>query len=142
MEVIDRLLATPSWAYQACYVYPTIAFISILFGIIGVVSMVMLPAATKKSVPIGMVISSSIIQMVVLAFFALMNFWICRGALATKEKFAVTCKSTDDCQGVMGLPQSSECQCGARGLCGGCVMRNNTIPQSSFDAQFAPGYVA
>ena len=143
METIDKMLATPSWAYDACYVFPAIAAIMILAGLVKLGSLFFLPAATKKMMPFLLVVIIAILDILVIAFFGIMYFSICRGALKpTKEKFAVACKSTDDCTAVNGTPQGGECQCGARGVCGGCIMQNNMEPQQSFNDQFLPGYVA
>lgn len=53
------------------------------------------------------------------------------------EGFATACKSGADCTAVAGLPQGSDCSCGGRGFCGGCVMQNNMEPSMGYDG-FAP----
>jgi hypothetical protein len=89
METIQSLLATPSWAYDACYVIPIVMSMSILFAVIGIIRMFMLPASVKQMVPFSLVILISILNIAVGVFVSLMSFWICRGALAPgKEKFS------------------------------------------------------
>ena len=55
-----------------------------------------------------------------------------------REGFAAKCSGDGDCHAVMGTPQGPGCSCGGRGLCGGCVMRNNMEPQPEFSSEFAP----
>jgi hypothetical protein len=127
------------------------AVIVALYGLYGLVQLFTLPGMIKKFVPTTTIAISLILSIGLSVVLSLMQFWICRSALTPrgkegfvakgksgKEHFAVTCSSDADCQAVMGTPQGSTCSCGGRGLCGGCVMRNNMEPQAEFSSEFAP----
>ena len=136
MDYVASIVNTPSWAYDLCWYYFAVAAIIAIAGVWSVVNAFMQPAAMQKGL-LPMVLTT-ILSVGVTVVLALLQFWICRGALASsrKEKFAVNCKSRDDCTAVMGEPQPEECECGGRGYCGGCKMRNNMQPQASFAAEF------
>ena len=96
MESIQKLLATPAWAYSACYVYPIMAVFAILFGIVAMGKLFMLPASIKQIIPMNFMVIVILIKILVSIFLALLSFWICRGALApSKEKFANATTTTN-----------------------------------------------
>lgn len=129
---MDSVLATPSWAYDFCYYFAFVAAVVVVTTVYSLVKLMMLPSLAKKFLPMTSLSLTLILSAVVTVVLTMMQFWICRGALKPKEKFqnkkiekfAVRCSGTSDCTDVMGLPQDSDCTCGARGLCGGCKMRN------------------
>jgi len=130
---MDSVLATPSWAYEFCYYYAFVAAIVVVSTVYSLFKLLMLPSLAKKFLPMTSLSLTLILSAVVTVVLTMMQFWICRGALGPREKFknrrliekfAVRCSGTSDCTNVMGLPQNSDCSCGARGLCGGCKMRN------------------
>ena len=126
------VLQVPFWAYDLCYYYLALAVVVMVATVGGILSVIMAPGAMKSLLP--------------------MQFWICRSALkpqsrvldavaqaasamrpsrgsGTQEGFAVQCSSLSDCTAVMGTPQPSGfCECGERGVCGGCTMQNNMVP--------------
>ncbi len=135
MDIINSLTTKPAWAYTACYYYFFVAGVIGVLGVISILQLILMPNASRNLLAI---LTTSITLVISIAFSAvlvLMQFWICRAAL--KEKFAVSCKDTGDCEAVMGKPQGELCTCGARGLCGGCAMRNNMEPTAEFSAMFA-----
>jgi hypothetical protein len=139
METLNRIVQVPAWAYDFCYYYLILAAIVVIYTLWGAVQLIFAPAFAKRVIPsLGLVLALLISGGLTVAL-SMMQFWICRSSLAPKatEKFAVACKSGSDCLAVNGTPQSSQCTCGARGLCGGCVMRNNMEPQPEFLAEFA-----
>ena len=128
---MDSVLATPSWAYDFCYYYAFVAAIVVVSAGYSIVKLLLLPALAKKFVPVTSLVLSLVLSAAVSVVLTMMQFWICRGALK-REAFAVQCdksKGNADCLSVMGTPQSSDCTCGDRGFCGGCVMRNNMESQ-------------
>ena len=130
MEALRRIIEVPSWAYDFCWYYFAVAALMAIYAIWSIVSLLMLPGIVKRFVPtMGLVIGNAL-SAVLLIVVAMMQFWICRSALAPgkKEAFAVACKSGTDCTAVMGTPQPSTCTCSGRGFCGGCVMQNNMEP--------------
>ena len=155
---MNSVLATPSWAYDFCYYYAFVAAIVVVSSIYSIVQMLMLPGLVKKMLPLTSIILAIVLSTVVTVVLTMMQFWICRGALAekftkeyfedkkakvvTKENFAASCGSEGDCTAIMGpQPQSQDslCTCGARGFCGGCVMQNarkegNTTDLPGFDS--------
>lgn len=136
MEALNTLLKTPGWAYDFCYYYAFVAAIVVVTALTSVVQLVMLPASAKKSVPLTWMVVSLLLSALVTVVLTMMQFWICRGAL--REKFAVKCAKMGDCTAVMGVPQGSMCECGGRGLCGGCMMQNNMEP--SMLPEYAEGF--
>jgi len=127
METLNNIIAVPSWAYDFCYYYFFVAVLVVLTTITTIFQLAFLPAIIRKSTPITMTILALILSALVTSVLAMMQFWVCRTALKpSKEHFAVQCKTADDCKAVMG--KSKNCECGKRGLCGGCVMQNNTEP--------------
>ena len=134
---MDALLATPSWAYDFCYYYAFVAAIVVVSSVYSLVKLVMLPSLVKKLLPTTSIAVSLILSALVAVVLTMMQFWVCRGALKpTKEKFAVKCPTgEEECKAVMGTPQGPDCTCGERGVCGGCVMRNNMEPTTSGDLE-------
>ena len=139
---IKSIIAQPAWAYDFCYYFLAVAVITAVYGVYAIFQMLSLPGLVKRMVPTMTVVIALILTIGISVVLAMMQFWVCRSALAPggakAEKFAVKCASDADCQAVAGMPQGPGCACGGRGLCGGCVMQNNMEPQSSFDAEFAP----
>lgn len=139
------VVQVPSWAYDFCYYYLAVAAVVIVYSLYSVVQLFMLPAVVQKVVPVASLTISLLISAVVATLLTMMQFWICRSALAPKkekfasqnmrgamagiEQFAVQCNKSEDCLAVAGKQHSdkSGCSCGARGLCGGCVMDSNMI---------------
>ena len=124
-------IQVPSWAYDFCYYYLAVAALIAVYSIWALVKVFSLPGMIRKFVPTTTVALALIISGGFSVLLTLMQFWVCRSALApsaAKEKFAVKCSGEEDCKAVMGQPQGSTCTCGARGLCGGCTMRNNMEP--------------
>ena len=152
MDAIKAVITVPSWAYDFCYYYFAMAVIVALYGVYALFQLFTLPGMIKKFVPTTTIAIGLILSIGLSVVLSLMQFWICRSALAPaagkekfavksksgKEHFAVKCANDADCQAVMGTPQGSQCSCGGRGLCGGCVMQNNMEPQPEFSSEFAP----
>lgn len=146
MNALKSIETAPAWAYDFCYYYLIAAAITALYSLWALIQLFSVPGAVKRMVPTLSLTVALLLSGTLAVVFGLMNFWICRGALkptaapaTTKEMFAVGCSTDADCHAVMGMPQNpSLCSCGARGVCGGCVMRNNMEPQTSFSDEFAP----
>ena len=140
MDVAKSLIAQPSWAYDFCYYFLAAAIVTAVYALYAIVRVFSLPGLVKRFVPATTVTIALVLTSALSVVLAMMQFWMCRSALAPArtEKFAVKCSSTQDCHAVGGLPQGSTCECGGRGLCGGCTMQNNMEPQASFAAEFAP----
>ena len=144
METLNRVIQVPSWAYDACWYYFAVAAVVAVYGLFAIVQLFMVPGAIRRLIPTTTMALAIALSVGVSTVLALMQFWICRSALApvaaaaTKEKFEVKCSSDADCTAVMGTPQGPLCSCGGRGFCGGCVMQNDMEPQASFAAEFAP----
>ena len=132
MDTVNRVLETPSWAYDFCYYYAFVAAIVVVSTVYSIVTLLMLPVIAKKFLPITSISFSLILSALVTVVLTMMQFWICRGALksTTKrvEQFAANCQNADDCTAIMGTPQPSYSECGARKKCGGYVMQNNMEP--------------
>jgi hypothetical protein len=123
---MDSVLATPSWAYDFCYYFAFVAAIVVVSTIYMLVKLMMLPSMVKKFLPMTQLTLTMVLSGLVGVVLTMMQFWICRGALKSTEKFAVQCTGEADCTDVMG-PQGSNtmCACGKRG-CGGCYMNNQS----------------
>jgi hypothetical protein len=139
-NTVANLAKTPAWAYDFCYYYMAMAAVVVIYSIWALVQLFSIPSIVKRMVPVTSVALAIILSGAVSVVLTMMNFWICRGALKpATEKFAVACNGEADCHAVMGAPQdSSLCTCGARGVCGGCVMRNNMEPSVAYSDEFAP----
>jgi len=131
----------PSWAYDFCYYYLAVAAAITVLSLYNLVQLVFLPSVVHKVVPTTTIVINLVIATAVTVLLTMMQFWICRSALkpsSGKESFAVTCSKDEDCTAVMGTQAAgAPCTCGARGLCGGCVM-NNTMESGKHD-QPLPG---
>jgi hypothetical protein len=150
MDAVKSVLSAPAWAYDVCYYYLAMAAVVVVYSLWALIQLLSVPGAVKRMVPTLSVSVALILSGALAALSAMMNFWICRSALkpaapaapaapTAKEMFAVGCSADTDCHAVMGTPQNpSICSCGARGFCGGCIMRNNMEPQMSFSDEFAP----
>jgi hypothetical protein len=158
MDTLKAVVNVPRWAYDFCNYYLIIAVIMALYGVYALIQLFMMPGMIKKFVPTTTIAIGLILSIGLSVILSMMQFWICRSALApsaVKEKFqavgskngysgvkmegfADKCSGDGDCTAITGTPQGSMCSCGGRGLCGGCVMRNNMEPQQEFSAQFAP----
>jgi hypothetical protein len=139
MDTFKKIVEVPSWAHDFCYYYLAVAGIVVLYSLYSLWQLFTLPGIVRKFVPTASMALALILSGAVTTVLAMMQFWICRSALAParKEGFAVACKSDADCTAVGGVPQGSLCSCGGRGFCGGCVMQNNMEP-ASMDGGFAP----
>ena len=116
----------PSWAYDFCYYFLALAAVLVVHTLYTLVQLFGMPANLKKAVPFTATVIALLLSGVVAVVLAMMQFWICRSALApkTKEAFAVACKKPEDCAAVAGSP----CTCGSRGFCAGCTMNSNMEP--------------
>jgi hypothetical protein len=147
---MESILDTPSWAYDFCYYYAFVAAIVVVTSVYSLVKLYMLPALAKKFLPITSITISLILSAIVSVVLTMMQFWICRGALKTKEnfaskakaveKFAANCHSGEDCTAIMGTPQPNYAECGGRKKCGGYVMQNNMEPAAGSDLAGLPGF--
>jgi hypothetical protein len=139
MDALQKLLAVPSWAVEFCPVYLIAAAVVVVINLSALVSLAfmssaslrLLAATTKMSIA-GFAVTL-ILNTVVVGFMGSLQYWVCKSALSPKEAFAVKCKTTKDCTDVAGLPQGSACTCGARGVCGSCIMQNNMEPNLFVD---------
>lgn len=135
MDAFNKVVQVPSWAYDFCYYYLAVAAFVVLYSVYALYRMLTLPGVVKKFVPTVIMTVAFVLSIAITTVLTMMQFWVCRRALSpTAEKFAVKCQGTGDCTAVNGTPQGSICTCGARGVCGGCTMRNNMEPQASFTA--------
>lgn len=142
MDALNAIIRVPSWAYDFCYYYFAVAVIVALYSIYALVQLFLMPGSYKRVVPFISTVLALGLSSIISIVLALMQFWVCRSALkptdAKKENFEIACKSGEDCTAVAGTPQSADCVCGGRGVCGGCVMQNNMEPQAEFASAFAP----
>lgn len=160
MESINTMIQIPSWAYDFCYYYFAVAVLIALFSIYAIVQLFLMPNSYRRVIPFISTVIAMTLSSIVSVVLALMQFWVCRAALAPakqvvqkpnsnsnqgmgsrmmNEPFADACKTTGDCTAIGGSPQpSGMCVCGGRGVCGGCTMQNNMEPQADFAAAFAP----
>jgi hypothetical protein len=141
MDIWSSVVNTPSWAKDLCWYYFAVAALMAVYGLWALIHL--FTTVAKKGVSVWPLAIGVILSVGVTVILALLQFWICRGALgaAAKEKFAVQCNSKEDCLAVTGNPQGATCDClkrGSTGHCGGCTMQNNMQPQASFGAQFDP----
>ncbi len=136
MDALGKVIQVPSWAFDFCYYYLAVAALIAVYSIWALVKLFSLPGMIKKFVPTTTMAVALVLSGAFSVLLSMMQFWVCRSALApaaAKEKFAVACKSGEDCTAVMGTPQKDTCTCGARGLCGGCTMQNNMEPSPAFE---------
>ena len=152
MDALNKLVQVPSWAYDFCYYYLAVAAVIVVYSLYSIVILYSLPSIVQKIVPVTSISIALLLSGAVTVLLTMMQFWICRSALkpqsrvldavaqaasamlpsrgsGTQEGFAVQCSSLSDCTAVMGTPQPSGfCECGERGVCGGCTMQNNMVP--------------
>ena len=126
---LDAFIKVPSWAYDFCYYHFFLALIIVVSSLWSLVSLFFLPASVKKQTPYVWisVALTIILSGIVTVVLTMMQFWVCRSALApgrvqrdTKELFATMCKENKDCQAVSSDTDAG-CTCGGRGVCGGCM---------------------
>lgn len=122
---MDAIIRVPTWAYDFCYYYLIVAIFVAVATVYSVVLLVASPIK-KKIVPILTLLSSGVVTVVL----TMMQFWVCRSALApttkqvaTAEKFATMCANDKDCQAATS-DTTATCTCGGRGMCTGCLYRN------------------
>jgi hypothetical protein len=132
MDALNSILTTPSWAYDFCYYYAFVAAILVVSAVYSIYMLYMLPITVRKMIPTTSLTVHILLSAIVAVVLTMMQFWICRGALAPKkvESFAANCNSEEDCTAIMGTPQPTYSECGARKKCGGYVMQNNMEPTS------------
>jgi len=125
-----NIMQVPTWAYDFCYYFLALAAVLAVHSVYALVQLFYLPAGLKKVIPFTPTVIALVLSGVLTVVLSMMQFWICRSALApTKEKFATTCRSIEDCTAVAGTQRpGSLCTCGARGLCGGCTMNSDMEP--------------
>jgi hypothetical protein len=129
MDALNMVVKVPAWAYDFCYYYLAVAGVVVVYSLYSVVQLLMLPAAVQKVVPVFAVAFSLLISGGVTLLLTLMQFWVCRSALAPRENFADKCQTDADCTAIAGAqPPGSLCTCGGRGFCGGCTFNNNMEP--------------
>ena len=138
MDVMNLVATIPAWAYDFCYYYVAAAAVLVVFSLTQIYELLTLTGELKKAVPVVSTVLLLVLNAAFSVVMAMMQFWICRSALAPKkEHFAVQCKSTEDCTAVAGSQRpGSLCNCGARGLCGGCAMNNDMQPEAAFSKEF------
>jgi hypothetical protein len=130
MDALNMVVQVPAWAYDFCYYYLAVAAVVVVYSLYSLVQLLTLPSLVKKVVPVTAIAISLILSGAVTVLLTMMQFWVCRSALAPRmEKFAVTCKKPEDCTAVAGTqPAGSLCTCGQRGFCAGCVVNNDMEP--------------
>lgn len=82
MEAVKNLIAQPTWAFDFCYYFLAAAAIIAVYGIYTLVQIFTLPAIVQKFVPTTMVALSITFSVILSVVLAMMQFWICRAALA------------------------------------------------------------
>lgn len=117
----------PAWAYDFCYYFLALAAVIVVSTLYTLVQLVTMPSGLKKAVPFTATVLVLLLSGVFSVVLAMMQFWICRSALAP-EGFAVTCKKDEDCTAVAGTQSGSLCTCGDRGFCAGCTMNSDMEP--------------
>ena len=141
MDALNLVVKVPAWAYDFCYYYLAVAAVVVVYSLFTLGRLVMLPSLVKKAVPVTAVAVSLILSGAVTVLLTMMQFWVCRSALAPRtEKFAVACKKTEDCTAVAGTQKpGSLCSCGGRGFCAGCTMNSDMEPSMlpEYDAPLA-----
>lgn len=82
MEAIKKLIEQPSWAFDFCYYFLAAAIIIALYGVYTVFHIFMLPSIVQKFIPTTMIALSIALSVILSVVLAMMQFWICRAALA------------------------------------------------------------
>ena len=123
-------LQVPSWAYDFCYYYAALAAIVVVYAVYTLFELFTLPTTIAKSVPVTGIAISLMLSSLVSVVLVMMQFWICRAALAPKEKFADKCESDADCMAINGTQHCDRSlgNCGARKLCAGYAFNNEMEP--------------
>lgn len=85
---MDAVVSVPSWAYDFCYYYLALAVVSGVFTVTIVVSLLMLPASARKSLPspLWVMVGAMMLNGLVTVVLTMMQFWICRSALSPSKK--------------------------------------------------------
>lgn len=102
---MDAVTTPPSWAYDFCYYFLGAAAVITVASIYSLVLLWSMPS--KKGVPIVWVSVNIVASAVVAVVLTMMQFWVCRSALAPKtvERFFA----------------GAECSCGGAGTCPVCL---------------------
>lgn len=82
MEAVIKLSEQPVWAYDFCYYFLAVAILIALYGIYTLFRVFTLPSIVQKFVPTTMVALSITLSVILSVILAMMQFWICRAALA------------------------------------------------------------
>jgi hypothetical protein len=82
METVKKLIEQPSWAHDFCYYFLAAAVVIAIYGIYTLYSLFTLPNIVQKFVPTTMLTLSITLSVVLSIVLAMMQFWICRAALA------------------------------------------------------------
>ena len=125
------VLQVPSWAYDFCYYYAAMAAVVVVYAVYTLIMLFSLPSAVSKFLPVTGIVISLILSSAVSVVLVMMQFWICRSALApTTEKFADKCDTDADCLNINGTQHCDRSlgQCGARKLCGGYYFNGDMKP--------------
>lgn len=132
-------MQVPSWAYDFCYYFLALAAVLAVNTLYALVQLFYLPAGLKKAIPFTPTVIALVLSGVVTVVLAMMQFWICRSALAPKEHFATKCSAPENCTAVAGTQSGGPCTCGARGFCAGCTMNSDMEPSmmSEYDMPLA-----
>lgn len=125
-----NFVQVPGWAYDFCYYFLALAAVLAVNTVYALYQLFVMPTGLKKAIPFTATVIALILSGVLTVVLSMMQFWICRSALASsKEAFAVACKNTEDCVATAGTqPAGSLCTCGGRGFCAGCPNNNNMEP--------------
>jgi len=90
MDALNMVVQVPAWAYDFCFYYLAVAAVVVVYSLYSLVQLFMLPALVKKVVPVTSIAIALVLSGAVTALLTMMQFWVCRSALAphTAEKFA------------------------------------------------------
>ena len=137
---MDYVVSVPSWAFDFCYYYLALSALVLVSTVYIVFKLLLLSPSERKHLPLPVtyLVLFNLMNGVVTVVLGMMQFWICRSALAPtqnqnqkqegflnkiraqhKKDTFVDCATTEDCQKAVGN-KSPSCTCGARGLCAGC----------------------
>jgi hypothetical protein len=90
MDTLNAIVAVPRWAYDFCNYYLIMAAIMVLYGVYALFKLFTLPGMIKKFIPTTTIAIGLILSIALSVVLSMMQFWICRSALAPvvgKEKF-------------------------------------------------------
>jgi hypothetical protein len=82
MDAVKKLIEQPTWAFEFCYYFLAAAAIIAFYGIYTLFHIFTLPSIVQKFVPTTMVALSITLSVILSVVLAMMQFWICRAALA------------------------------------------------------------